>query len=425
MAAGRTGRSPHPWWVGVVSGMASYIDAAAIVSFGTAMVIYQRALGLGGTTIGIASAALTFGIAIGALVGGVLGDRLGRRPVFSVTMLLIVAGASTLALSSQDWLILGGALLLGLGAGADLPVSLSTISEAATDANRGKLIGFSQVLWFVGILAAIGLGILFGNAGLIGGQIMFWHVAVTAAIVMLARLTIPESEAWLTARASGVPGERSGHVRELLGPTYRAPFLALIAFYSLTNLSANTIGQFGTFMLVNVAGLDVRAASALALPFLPLGILGTFWFMAIADGRRRFTYFAVGAVLIVLGNLVPAILGLTVATYIASRIVILLGAAFAGEAMMKTWTQESFPTLLRTTAQGTVIAVARLLAAVVASITPLLIAAGTSVLFSLLTIANLLGVSAAWVVFRKRAGRSEFRSDTQAFATTARTGDVI
>ena len=131
-------------------------------------------------------------------------------------------------------------------------------------------------------------------------------------------------------------------------------------------------------------------------------------------GGVGFTYFTVGAVLIVLGNLVPAVLGLTVPTYIASRIVTLLGAAFAGEAIMKTWAQESFPTLLRTTAQGSVIAVARLLAALVAGFTPLVIAAGTSILFSLLTAASLVGVATAWVVFRRLDGRSEFRMDPAA-----------
>ena len=39
-------RAPGAWWIAIVSGMASYIDAAAIVSFGTAIVIYQAALGL-------------------------------------------------------------------------------------------------------------------------------------------------------------------------------------------------------------------------------------------------------------------------------------------------------------------------------------------------------------------------------------------
>ena len=81
-------------------------------------------------------------------------------------------------------------------------MSLSTISEAATDANRGKLIGLSQVLWFVGILAAIGLGILFGNVGLIGGQIMFGHVGVMAAVVMLARLSHPRVRS-LASRSGG------------------------------------------------------------------------------------------------------------------------------------------------------------------------------------------------------------------------------
>jgi inositol transporter-like SP family MFS transporter len=66
-------RRPNPWWVGVVAGMASYIDAAAIVSSGIALVIYQAALGITPDQIGVLSAALTFCIAVGALVGGRFG----------------------------------------------------------------------------------------------------------------------------------------------------------------------------------------------------------------------------------------------------------------------------------------------------------------------------------------------------------------
>src|SRR5699024_1534975 len=35
---------PSPWWVAFVCGMASYIDAAAIVSSGTALVLYQHSI---------------------------------------------------------------------------------------------------------------------------------------------------------------------------------------------------------------------------------------------------------------------------------------------------------------------------------------------------------------------------------------------
>ena len=398
------------WWVALVSGMASYIDAAAIISFGIALVIYQHTIGLDAVQVGVASGALTFGIAIGALVGGGLGDRYGRRPVFSVTMALIVVGALALTLSTSFPLILAGAICVGLGTGADLPVSLSMISEAATDANRGRLIGFSQILWFVGILVAIGLGIFFGNSGRLGGQIMFGHLAVVSALILVARLTIPESGVWLAARAarrSGVAGPaQQGALAALLKPPYAGPFLALAGFFSLVNLSANTVGQFGTYLLVNVAGVDGQQASTIALALLPLPILGTLWFMAIADGRHRFTYFTVGAVLLVLGNLVPVFFGLTVETFVASKVISLLGASFAGEAIMKLWVQESFPVLLRTTAQGGVIAIGRLLAALLAGVTPLLIAAGVSILYTVLAVLCAAGVATAWMAFRN-AARSE------------------
>lgn len=423
MTAALAPRRPRPWWVGFVSGMASYIDAAAIITFGIALVIYQHTIGLSDVQVGIASGALTFGIAIGALVGGNLGDRFGRRPVFSVTMVLIALGAASLTFSTDFPLILAGALAVGLGTGADLPVSLSTISEAATDANRGKLIGFSQILWFVGILVAIFLGIFFGGLGRTGGQIMFAHLAVVAALILLARLTIPESEIWLAASAARKAGvatpEQGGSIRQLLTGPYLTPFVALIVFYSLINLSANTLGQFGTYLLVNVAHVDVQAASALGLPFLPLGILGTIWFMAIADGRRRFTYFTVGAVLTVVGNLVPVFFAFSVPVYLVSNLIALGGAAFAGEALMKMWAQESFPTLLRTTAQGGVIAVARLLAALLAGFTPVLISAGVPVLYGVLSALCAVGVTTAWLVFRKRIGYSEFTVEPAEVAAPA------
>lgn len=145
-------RHVNPWWVAVVSGMASYIDSCAIISSGTALVIYQQTFGLDNGQFGLISAALTFCIAIGSILGGSLGDRFGRKPVFSVTMGMLIIGAVTMIFAQTFPLLLLGEILMGLGVGADLPVSLATIAEEAPDDKRGKMLLFSDILWVVGIV---------------------------------------------------------------------------------------------------------------------------------------------------------------------------------------------------------------------------------------------------------------------------------
>ncbi|RXZ70310.1 MFS transporter [Agromyces albus] len=398
--------------------MASYIDSAAIISFGILITIYSAVLGLEPAQVGIASATLTLGIAVGALIGGRLGDRFGRRPVFSVTMIVIIAGALILIFGDSFVLICVGACLVGLGTGADLPVSLSTMSEAATDQNRGKILVFSNILWLVGIVVTILLAAVVGNLGRAGAQILFGHIAVVALVVLIARLPIPESSIWLAARAerrAGVDTIRADRARvaDLFRSPYLVPVLALAVFYSLVNLGFNTYGQFGTYLLVNVAGTDVSTASILGLVVIPVGFLGAIWFMRVVDKRYRFVYFRIGAVLTLAAMLVPAIFGFTTITYIVSVGLLTLGMAFAGESIMKVWTQEQFPTLLRTTAQGFVISIARFVAAGGAAVAPFIIALGAQYLFISLAVVSTIGLGVAWIVFRTRDRANAFLEEMQ------------
>jgi inositol transporter-like SP family MFS transporter len=80
---------------------------------------------------------------------------------------------------------------------------------------------------------------------------------------------------------------------------------------------------------------------------------------------------------------------------------------------MKVWTQEQFPTLLRTTAQGTIIAVARFLAAGLATVTPLIVAYSPTVLYLSLAVCVAVGCAIAWVVFRTRDRHNEFKTETE------------
>ncbi|MBV9922136.1 MAG: MFS transporter [Pseudonocardia sp.] len=408
--AARTG--PNPWYVAVIAGMASYLDAATIVSSGNALVIYQKPLGISGDQIGVLSFSLTLGIAIGAATGGRLGDRFGRKPVFSVTMIGIAVAMACNTFATGFPLLLAGAILAGLCTGADLPVSIATIAEAGNDSNRGKLVSFSQVLWTMGIIVPLALTATIGHLGRLGGQIIFGSVGIIAIVVLVARITLPESPVWLAARDErrrGVHTERAEHVRiaDLLKKPYAVPFICLLVFYPLVNLAANTGGQFGTYLWVNTAGSTVEFAAQFGLIQIGVGLVLALLFLRLVDTRLRMPVFYVGAACYVLSALIPTLVGVTVPTLMMWQILAAIGGAFAFEAILKVWTQESFPTLLRSTAQGTIISVARVLAALLALVTPRLAAAGPRGLFAVLTVLIAIGMAAAIFGFR-HGTRNEF-----------------
>jgi inositol transporter-like SP family MFS transporter len=407
----------NPWYIGVVSGMASYIDSAAIVSNGTALVIYQKTIGITTLEIGILSGLLTLSIAAGAFCGGRLGDRIGRRNVFIITMAMILIGSLALALGQTFLFLLFGTLFVGLATGADLPVSLATISEAANDQNRGKIIGLSNLLWLVGIGATMGISAVVGDWGRIGAQIMYLHVGLVALVLLVLRWSIPESPLWLAARdelrrgVATVRAQKTGW-RDLLEGKYLWPFLSLCAFYTFTNLAANTGGQFGTFVAVNVVGISVSTNSLWGLMILPVSVVSGLLFMRIVDTSKRLPFFIFGAVMMSGGYLIPVLLNFSPLSWFCCLLFTNIGTGFAFEGIMKVWAQESFPTMLRATAQGVIVGVARLTCGLLAFVTPGLLSAGPVVLYCLLTAIVVLGMVVGWLCFHGKQ-RNEFNAETE------------
>ncbi|WP_162893053.1 MFS transporter [Microbacterium halotolerans] len=403
-----TASTRHAWWVAFLAGMVSYLDAGAIVSTGTALVIYQQAFGFSSDQYGQLSALLTFSIAVGAVVGGNLGDRFGRKRIFILTLSVFILGAALLVGAQGTAWLYPGIVLLGFAAGADLPVSLSMIAEVARDANRGKLISFSHFLWMVGIIAVLGLGTAFGNLGTIAARILYAHLLVVAAVVLVLRLRLPESRAWENSRTLAVmePGSRSiSAFRALLTPRYIAALAATALFYSLVNIAANINGQFGTYLYVNVAGADVSTSSAVSLVTVFVSLIAVFFMMRIVDGRNRIMWFAIMAGVSLVAFLIPALVGVSLVTLVIFGVLYAVAGAVAGEPMYKVWSQELFPTAHRATAQGITIAFARVLAALVALVTPALIGAGASIIFYVMagTSAVAFAIGLLWIARMPKA----------------------
>ncbi|MEY4721667.1 MAG: hypothetical protein RIQ46_1392, partial [Pseudomonadota bacterium] len=140
------------WRDTILAGLANYIDAGSIVAGSAALALWQEAYGLSNDLIGLIAAfgPNAIGAGIGALVGGWLCDKLGRKTIYQWDMLVYAAGMAMLVFATAPWMIVTGFLIVGLAVGADIPASWSLIAEQAPDNRRGKHSGVAQVLWYLG-----------------------------------------------------------------------------------------------------------------------------------------------------------------------------------------------------------------------------------------------------------------------------------
>jgi MFS transporter, SP family, inositol transporter len=383
-----TQRTNRPWKTATLAGMASYLDSGALVTSGIAIGgAYAGPLGLSAGTIGALLGLQTLMFAAGALIGGRLGDRFGRRLVFSLSLLLYAFGVALLLIGTGPVLLYAGVVAVGFAIGADLPVSLALINEEAPPGSKGKLVIFSNMLWLAGIVAVVVLSSVVGSWGMLGGRIMFAHLLGVAVIVLVLRWTLRESAEWAAARQAADEGGERIHFSRV-GQLFRPPVVfAVVAtglYYATWNLGASTLGSFGTYLWTTLTGGGVAQFSQLSLLGLPVGFLAGLIFMRAIDRPARHFWFVSGSILIVIAWALPAVLGPSKFTLVAVLLVSGLGNAFAGESIYKVWSQELVPTLLRSTSSGVTMAFTRVIAGLVAFGTPALAAANPRLLFILL-----------------------------------------
>lgn len=137
--------------------------------------------------------------------------------------------------------------------------------------------------------------------------------------------------------------------------------------------------------------------------------------MRIVDTSKRIPFFIFGAVMMSGGYFVPVLLNFSPLSWFCCLLFTNIGTGFAFEGIMKVWAQESFPTMLRATAQGVIVGVARLTCGLLAFVTPVLLSAGPTVLYCLLTAIVVVGMVIGWLCFHGKQ-RNEFNAETEMVA---------
>jgi EmrB/QacA subfamily drug resistance transporter len=144
---------------------------------------------------------LTFAVLL--LTGAALGDRFGRRRVFSIGLGVFTLASAAAALAPSTDVLIAARAVQGAGAAAVLPLTLTLLSEAFPAGKRGLVLG----LWS----GISGLGVAIGP--LVGGAVVdgiswnwiFWiNVPIGLALIPLAVRRLTESHG--PARHLDLPG---------------------------------------------------------------------------------------------------------------------------------------------------------------------------------------------------------------------------
>ncbi|MFC8191570.1 MFS transporter [Cellulomonas sp. NPDC057328] len=189
------------------SGVGWTFDAmdVGLISF----VIAQLAVvwGTPATQLSWVASAGFLGMAVGAALGGLLADRIGRRQVFALTLLVygLATGASALAWSVGALMALR--FVVGLGLGAELPVASTLVSEFAPPRIRGRAVVVLESFWAVGWILAAVIGYLVVPVGDDGWRWALALGALPAVYAVVVRRGLPESVRFLVARGRHAEAE--------------------------------------------------------------------------------------------------------------------------------------------------------------------------------------------------------------------------
>src|SRR5580700_8794968 len=238
----------YHWFVLSVASMGWMFDTMAQQLFNLARKPAIRELLGGGATNAMvdkqaawATAIFMVGWAIGGILFGILGDRLGRAKTMMITILSYTVFTGLSVLSTGIWDFNVYRFLCGLGVGGQFAVGVALVAEVVPSRARPYALGMVQAFSAIGNMLAAVVGIVLGQMvrnGTIASswRYMFLAGAVPAPLALVVFKKLKEPDQWLKARAEK---KRMGSFGDLLSdPRLRRNSICglLLAFSGVVGL---------------------------------------------------------------------------------------------------------------------------------------------------------------------------------------------
>jgi major inositol transporter-like SP family MFS transporter len=169
---------------GVISGALLYMkDDLDLSSFGEATVV---------------SSLLFPGAALGALFGGRVADRLGRKRTLLLCACIFLVGAIGCALAPNVQIMVAARIILGLGVGAASVTCPLYLAEMAPPDRRGRMVTINELMIVTGQMLAFAMNALLDHVirDPHVWRIMLGVAAVPAIALLVGMMALPDSPRW-------------------------------------------------------------------------------------------------------------------------------------------------------------------------------------------------------------------------------------
>ena len=385
--------------------LTNYLDAGAIVAGSSGLTLWKDYLSLTEGHLGWLNAisANCLGAAIGAIIGGFMADKFGRKAIYTYNMLVYMLGVFIIMLAVNFPILLLGFLVTGISVGVGVPASWTYISESSETGNRGRNICISQMAWGIGPLIILLIGTLLapptGGSGDTGGvlfplvetvanaitggglqgsalnvfssRIVFASLFIVAFIAWQLQRRLDESAEWKAAKeAEKKSGIKAKGVFSSFGDLFTnkvcvKSILFLAGMYLTWNLVCSVMGFFQPHIYETAGGLSNEMANSFAAGQWVVIIAMTFVCSLVVDKMNQRLLYAFGVGMGIIAWLIIITIGINSMTGLV--VFTLLWAMQAGvsvQTFYALWASELFPAKYRAAAQGIMFFIVRGLSAV-------------------------------------------------------------
>ncbi|MBS0233417.1 MAG: MFS transporter [Proteobacteria bacterium] len=354
--------------------------------------------------LGFILSATGAGMLLGAYLFGILGDRIGRRRGFQITIAIFAIFSGLCGLAQNMNQLIALRFMTGIGIGGFIPIDTAMMSEYMPARRRGQLMA-----WFALFFPVGGLIAAFAARSIVpdwGWRALFAVGVTPALLVFIVRAFVPESPRFLLSKGRVEEAERSirwisrgasperisestpvletpsARISELFGATYLKRTVMLTGVWFFWAFSYFGLILWLPSILTRFKGLSTAEVFEYLIGFQCSGIAGRFVMSLVVDKWGR------------IGTLALCAAGAGIAAIVFGQQTTMIGIVVSGSVLaffhdggqsgIAAYAAELYPTLLRTTGIGWANGAARIAAFSSPALMGYLVPVGTWAIFGLL-----------------------------------------